>query len=223
VTAGALTLTHVVLVVAGVMVQGTPNLREAEAGIQRSYVEGDMTRIFAGGYLEVIAFMCLMPAVIFLGRAVGTRSEGARWAAQSGAAFGVAYVALSVGTGFAPGAAALWGAQNGLDPTTALAVNNVRNFAYYLGLVVLGAQALCVGAAALADRWSPRVVGCGGVLVGALLLVSVPFAGYNAVDPASVMWLVWWCALGVQLLRHRPEVDEDLATGMTVRHHEVQR
>jgi len=223
VTGGALALTHVVLVVAGVLIQGTPNLREGEAGIQASYVGGDKTRIFTGGYLEVIAFMCLIPAVIFLGRAVGTRSEAARWAAQTGAAFGVAYVALTVGTGFAPGAAALWGAQNGLDPTTALVVNNVRNFAYYLGLAVLGAHALCVGAAALADRWSPRAVGWGGVLVGVLLLVSVPFAGYDAVDPASVVWLVWWCALSVQLLRHRPKADEDLAAAMAVRHHEVQR
>lgn len=52
-----------------------------------------------GGYIELVAFMLLIPAIVFLGRAIGRRTEAARWATQAAAAAGIAYVALTVGRG----------------------------------------------------------------------------------------------------------------------------
>lgn len=214
--AGGLAIAHVVLMVVGILLQGTPSLREGEEGIRTYYADGDMTRIFAGGYVELLAFVLLLPVVVFLARHLGHRTETARWMSLSAGAFGVAYVAMTVGSGFAPGAAALWGTQHGLDAATALVVNDVRNFAYFLSLALLGAHALGVAAAALTDGWWPRTVGRGGLVTGFALIASVPVAGYGLADVATLVWIVWWLVLAAAMLRHRPQsrmpVAEPLAT-----------
>ncbi len=199
--AGGLALAHVVLMLVGIALQSTPTLTEGEEGIRSSYAEGDLTRILAGGYVEVVAFMLLLPVVVFLAQALGQTTAVGRWASASAGAFGIGYVALTIGSGFAPGAAALWGTHHGLDATTALAVNDIRNFAYLLGLAVLGAHALGVASAATADGWRRRSVGRGGFVVGVVLLASLPFAGSGLADIASLVWIVWWVALAVGLLR----------------------
>jgi hypothetical protein len=199
--ASGFAIAHVVLMLAGLMLQGTPALREGREGIQRSYVEGELARIMAGGYLEVIGFLCLIPVVVFLGYAVGRRSDAAGWAAMSAAALGIGYVAVTVSSGFPPGAAALWGAQHGLDIDTALALNNVRNFAYFLSLALLGGHAIGLGVASIWDGFSTRWVGWGGVLTGTVLLAAVPAAGLGLQDYATLVWLVWWIGLAVMMLR----------------------
>ena len=195
---------HVVLMITGVLLQQTPSLTEGKDGIIRSFTNGDMTRILTGGYVELLAFVMLVPVVVFLAREVGHRTDQGRWASTSAGAFGIGYVAMTVGAGFAPGAAALWGAHSGLDPTTALAVNDVRNVAYLLGLALLGAHALGLGAAALFDGWATRSVGWGGVATGTVMLGSVPFAAAGLADVSSLVWIVWWLALAVQMVRATP-------------------
>ena len=199
--AGGLALTHVVLMLVGIALQSTPSLTEGEEGIRRYYAEGDLTRILAGGYVELLAFLVLLPVVVFLAQALGRTTAAGRWASESAGAFGVGYVALTIGSGFAPGAAALWGTHHGLDATTALAVNDIRNFAYLLGLAVLGAHALGVASAATADGWRRRSVGRGGFVTGVVLLASLPFAGAGVADLATLVWIVWWVVLAVSLIR----------------------
>lgn len=218
VTAGGLALAHVVLMLVGIMLQSTPTLTEGEAGIQDFYVDGDLVEIMTGGYIELVAFMLLIPAIVFLGRAIGRRTEAARWVTQTAAAAGIAYVALTVGSGLAPGAAALWGTQHGLALETALVVNNVRNFAYFLGLALLGAHAVGLGVAAAADGFSRRWVGWGGIATGAVLLVAVPGASVGLQDYASLVWLVWWIGVAVTLLLHRPSTAEIAPEHLAVRH-----
>ena len=200
-TGGLLAGGHVLLMVTGILVQSTPSLSEGEAGILRYYTRGDMTRIFSGGYVELIGFVLLLPVVVLLATELGRRTEAGRWASTSAGAFGVGYVAMTVGSGLAPGAAALWGTHHGLDPATALVVNDVRNFAFFLGLALLGAHTLGVALAALADGWAPRTVGWGGVATGTVLLASVPLAGAGLADAATLVWIVWWVALAVTMVR----------------------
>jgi hypothetical protein len=195
---------HVVLMVTGILVQSTPSLSEGEAGILRYYARGDMTRILTGGYLELLGFVLMLPVVVLLATELGRRTEAGRWASTSAGAFGVGYVAMTVGSGLAPGAAALWGTHHGLDPTTALVVNDVRNFAFFLGLALLGAHTLGVALAALADGWATRRVGWGGVVTGTVLLCSVPLAGVGLADVATLVWIVWWVTLAVAMVRAAP-------------------
>ena len=203
--AGALGLAHVVLMLVGVITSGTPTVHEGQEGIEHSYVEGSLTRIFTGGYVETLAFVLLVPVLVFLGRAFG-RSESTAWASRSAAAAGLTYVAVVVAAGFSAGAAAAWGAANGLDLQTALAVNNIRNFGYFLSLAFLGAHAVGLGIAALGDGLMRRWVGWGGVVTGTLLILAVPAASVGIQDYATIVWLVWWVGVAVLLLRRSAPV-----------------
>jgi hypothetical protein len=200
--AGGLALAHVVLMLVGVVTSGTPTIHEGQEGIEHSYVEGSLTRIFTGGYVETLAFVLLIPVLVFLPRAFGRRTEAGAWASQTAAFAGLVYVAVVVAGGFAAGAAASWGAQQGLALEQSLAINNIRNFAYYLSLAFLGAHAIGLGLAARADRLMPRWVGWGGLAVGTVLLLAVPAAAAGMADGASVVWLVWWTGLALLMLRH---------------------
>ncbi len=199
--AGALVFGHVVLMLAGVITSGTPTVHEGQEAIEHSYVEGSLTRIFTGGYVETIAFVLLIPVLVFLGRAFGRRTEAGGWASQSAAAAGLGYVSVVISGGFAAGAAAAWGAANGLDLETSLAINNIRNFAYFLSLALLGAHAVGLGIAALSDRRMTRWVGWGGIVTGAALIAAVPAASIGIQDYATLVWLVWWVGVAVKLVR----------------------
>lgn len=202
--AGGLALAHVVLMLVGVLTSGTPTIHEGQEGIEHSYVEGSLARIFTGGYVETLAFVLLVPVLVFLGRAFGRRTEAGGWSSQTAAFAGLVYVAVVVAGGFAAGAAASWGAHHGLSLEQSLAINNIRNFAYYLSLAFLGAHAIGLGLAARSDRLMPRWAGWGGLLVGAVLVLAVPAAAVGMADGATLVWLVWWTGLAVQMLRHRP-------------------
>jgi hypothetical protein len=204
--AGGLALAHVVLMLVGVLTSGTPTIHEGQEGIEHSYVEGSLTRIFTGGYVETLAFVLLVPVLVFLARAFGRRTEAGAWASQTAAFAGLVYVAVVVAGGFAAGAAASWGAQHGLSLEQSLAINNIRNFAYYLSLAFLGAHAVGLGLAARADRLMPRWVGWGGLAIGTALLMAVPAATVGLADGVTVVWLVWWTGLAVLMLRHPREL-----------------
>ena len=83
-------------------------------------------------------------------------------------------------------------------------VDDVRNFAFFLSLLVLGLQALALGVAARSDRFSPRWTGIGGIVVGVLLMVGVAGAGLGLHDYASMIWMVWWIGVGIALIRNAP-------------------
>lgn len=200
--AGALALAHVVLMLVGVITSGSPTIHQGQEGIEHSYVEGSLTRIFTGGYVETLAFVLLVPVLVFLSRAFGRRTENGGWASQTAALAGLVYVAVVIAGGFAAGAAASWGAQHGLSVEESLAINNIRNFAYYLSLAFLGAHAIGLGLAARSDSLMPRWVGWGGLAVGTVLLLAVPAAAVGMADGASLVWIVWWTGLAVLMLRH---------------------
>lgn len=201
--AGALALAHVVLLVVGLGLQGATAFEEGVEGIRRHYVEGDLARILGGGMLEGLGFVLLLPTLVFLSRVIGRRTEAGRWAAQTALLSGVSYVAATMAVGFPAGAVAAYGAQHGLDLDVAFAINNLRNFAYFLSLALLGAHAFGLGLAALQGSVLRRWVGWGGLVTGAVLLASVPAASIGQQDWGTLLWLVWWVGVAVGLLRHR--------------------
>ncbi len=204
--AGGFALAHVVLMLAGIALAESPLFQDGTKGIQEGYVEGNMARTMAGGMVETLAFVLLIPALVFLARAVGRRTEVGRWAAQTALMAGMGYVAVTMAVGFPAGAAALYGAQHGLDLDTSFAINNIRIFGYFLSLSLLGAHAIGLSIAARQDRIMSRWVGWGGLFTGALLVASVPAAAIGQQDWGTLVWLVWWVGVAVCLLRHRPDV-----------------
>ena len=201
--AGALAIAHVVLIPIGLALQGGPLLSDGRAGIVESYVQGDITRAFTGGVLEAFGFLLMIPALVFLARAFGRRTEAGAWAAQAGLMCGLAYVAVTFAVGFPAGAAAMYGAQHGLDVDAAFALNNVRIFGFFLSLFLFGGNTLGIAISALADGVHRRWIGIFGLVTGAVLLASTPLAGIGQQDWGGLVHLVWFAGVGVLLLRHR--------------------
>jgi len=206
--AGALCLAHIALIPVGLFLQQGPLFSDGLQGITDSYVNGDLNRVFTGGVLESFGFLLMVPALVFLGRVLGRRSEAGAWAAQTGMLCGLAYVTVTFAVGFPAGAAAMYGAQHGLDLEAAFALNNVRIFGYFLSLVLLGGSTLGFAVAALADRVHPRWLGGFGIATGLALLASTPLAGIGQQDWGSLVFMVWFVGVGVLMLRHR-DTDSD--------------
>jgi hypothetical protein len=204
--AGILAIAHVVLIPISIALQGGPLFSDGRAGIVESYVNGDLTRTFTGGVLEAFGFLLMIPALVFLARAFGRRSETAAWAAQTGLMCGLAYVAVTFAVGFPAGAAAMYGAQHGLDVDAAFALNNVRIFSYFLSLLLVGGSTLGIAVSALADGAHRRWIGGFGIVTGLLLLASTPLAGIGQQDWGGLVHLVWFLGVGVLLIRHREPV-----------------
>lgn len=201
--AGTLAIVHVVLIPVGIALQRGPLFAEGVGGITDDYVNGNMTRSFAGGMLEAFGFLLLVPVLVFLARAFGRRTETGGWAAQTGLMCGLAYVAVTFAVGFPAGAAAMYGAQNGLDVEAAFALNNVRIFSYFLSLLLLGGNVLGIAVSALLDGTHRRWVGGFGLVTGLALLASTPLSGIGQQDWGSLLHLVWLVGVGVLMLRHR--------------------
>ncbi len=213
--AGVLAVAHVVLIPISIALQRGPLFADGTDGIQEYYVDGDLTRSFTGGILESFGFLLMVPVLVFLGRALGRRSEVAAWAAQTGVLCGLGYVVVTFAVGFPAGGAAMYGAQHGLDLDAAFAINNLRIFGYFLSLLLLGGMCLGFAVAALAERVHPRWFGWFGLVAGVACLASTPLAGIGAQDYGSLVFLVWFIGVGVLMLRHRAEEDETVRTSST--------
>jgi hypothetical protein len=208
--AGTFALAHVVLIPLCLALEMPALFTDGTAGITESYAEGNLARTFTGGALEAFAFLLLVPAIVFLGRVLGRRTEAGAWAAQTGVLCGLGYVAVTFAVGFPAGAAAMYGAQHGLDVDAAFAINNLRIFAYFLSLLLLGGSTLGFAVAALADRVHPRWFGGFGVATGVALLAGPVLATLDLHDWATLLWMVWFVGVAVLMLRHQ-ESETDVA------------
>lgn len=212
-TAGAMALLHVILFVTAAAITGQPTVYDGQEGIEHSFNEGSVPRLMTAGYLLVLGFLSLVPFAVFVARNLGQRTEVGRWAAQTAAAAAVAAVVIIAGAGFSAGGAAIWAQERGVELQTVLAVNNIRNFSYFLALPVLGAFAIGTGVAALVDGVCTRWVGWGGVAVGLALVIAIPAAGVG-IQYGMPLWLLWLLGTAISLLRDRPA---DVTTAKSLR------
>ena len=204
-SAGGLGLAHVALLIGGLALSGGGALLEdGSAGIEAAYVNGNLTTILGGWFVESVGFVLLVPVAVYLGRVLGRSSPVGTWAARSGTVLAGVYVAITLAVGFPAGAAAAYGVQHGLDVDAASALNSMRVFAYLLSLLCLGAYVVCIAVSALADGFSPRFVGGLGLVTGGSLLAAGPLAAFALQDIPTLLYLVWWVGLCVILLRGRP-------------------
>ena len=199
--AGGLALAHVVVMLGALSQEGV--LLEHGASfsqVQGEYGQASVGRALGAGYVEALAFLLLIPAIVLLARLFGRRSEVGQVAGQSFLGLGIAFVGSTLAVGFPPAAASLYAAHHGVDAGTITMVNDIRNYGFVLQVALLAGMTLALGVAALADRVHTRWIGWGGVAVGSVGLLVTPMA-HNAV---SMIWMVWWVGMSVLLLRGGP-------------------
>lgn len=193
---GALGLAHVVLVFAAITQEVMVSHGTSPATLQDKYGGANLTRVFSAGYVEAVSFVVLAAAIVVIARIFRRGSEGAEVAADAFLALGIAFVAATLAVGFAPGAAAMYGAQHGADIHTVAVVNDIRNFGYQLQVMIQGGMAIALGLAAILGRLMNRWVGWGGLVIGAATLVGTPFSN----NGLGLLWYVWWVGVSVLLL-----------------------
>ena len=197
--AGAFGLAQVVVMFAAITQEVMVEHSTPLATIQHDFATANINRVFGAGYVEASSFLLLAPAIVIMARLFGRSSESSRAAAQTFLALGVAWIAATLAIGFAPGAAALYGAQHGADIHSVAMVNDLRNYSYYLQVTIQGGMAVALGVAAILGRAWSRSVGWAGVVIGAVIIVATPFA-HNGL---SMLWLLWWVYLCVLLVKGR--------------------
>lgn len=210
-TGAALGLASVVLTIAGVAL-----VAPAEAMLTRPaedvvafYSEGSPGLTYAGGFLESVGLLLLLPFVAMLaGRLRGTGVSG-DLLAPTALVTGSAYVLLSLAPGQAAGAAALWLGHSGdAEPSALLALNSLRVFSYFLALLCLAAFLVCIGAGATATRRLPRWTAWSALVIGTALAAGVAVAHTGLHDMVSLLAFAWIVVVSIALLRH-PERGND--------------
>lgn len=200
--AGGFGIAHVVVMLGAFALEGVASVGHGTSvdTVLRTYRGLSVARVELASYVEALAFIPLVAALVILARLL-SRTETGRTAGQVALGLGVAYVASTFAVGFPPLTAAVYAAHHGVDAGTLATVNDVRNYGFLLQVALSVAFALALGIAAVAERRFTRWVGWGGIALGGVGLLATPFV-HNAV---SMAWLVWWVGLSVLCLRGGPK------------------
>lgn len=203
--AGALTLAYVVLTFVGFSLQGTtPLLGDGPASATSTYAGLNIGQTMAGGYVEILGFFAFLASAAFLSRVLGGATETGRWLSQTAWGSALIYVAVSLSPGMAAGAAALYGAKHGASLDAVLLVNNLRNFTFFISLLPLGVFTCAVSALAVTrSRELPSWTGWLGLPIGVAQFAGTAGAAAEWTDYASMLWLVWFVALGIAMIARR--------------------
>jgi hypothetical protein len=196
-------LAGVVLVIAGFALVAPAGAVHtgAAADVVAFYTEGDPTVKYAGGLIESVGLLLLLPfAAMLAARLHGPDVAGLLLAPVARATLAL-YVAFSLAPGQAAGAAALWlGHSPDADPAVLLALNDLRVFSYYLALLCLASFLGTVGLAGVLSGRLPRWVAWSAVVIGSLQAAGVAAASTGAADAVSLLSLTWIVVTAVRLL-----------------------
>ena len=198
---GGLALAHVIVLFAGFSQEVAVEHGTPLSQLMEKYHGANLTRVFAGGYVESMAFVLLVPALVVLARLFSGRTEISQIAARTFLGLGLVYAAATLAVGMVPGAAAMYAAQHGADARLVATVNDIRNYGFVLQVAISLAMTLALGVAARAERILVRWVGWGGIALGGIGIVATPFF-HNGL---SMLQLIWWVGLAVLCLRGGPK------------------
>jgi hypothetical protein len=201
VTAGSLAIGYVVLTFIGVVFQYTLQLGQSQQEGAKQLVETSLTRNYVGGYIEYLAVLVLLVGMLLFARLLRGETETTGWLSSCMSGSMVANVAVTIAAGFAVGAAALYDAHHGASLSTATAVNDIRNFAFFLSGGLVGVFAIAAGAAGRLTGLLPRWFSYAGVAVGVISILAIPGARVGLMNVSTMLWFVWVVVLGVVALR----------------------
>lgn len=200
-TAGWLLVGYVVLTFAGVGFEHSLMLGDKPSAASAALVESSLTKNFAGGYLEYLGTLVYLVGGLLVARLLRGDSATGEWLSSCIAAGAVVGVAVTVAVGYPAGAAALYDGHHGAPLATVTAVNDIRNFAFFLSGGLSALFALGVAGAVVLTRRLPRWVAYSGAALAVLYLVTIPGAGRGVFNVATLLGFVWLAALGVVSLR----------------------
>jgi len=199
--AGALSIAYVVLSFAAVAFIATPEIGSTPKAIASGLMTSSMTKGFAGGYIEFIASLVLLAALLLFARLLRGATEMSAWLSSCLAAIAVTVTAVGIVAGGAAGGAALYDGHHGASVTTVATINDIRNFGFFLAVALDGVVALCIAGSVQVTRLLPRWVAYTGYVVGTVSVVSVVGARNGAHNFANLLFFVWLVAMAVSSMR----------------------
>ena len=201
--AGALAITHIVLMLGGFSLQRVAPLGASPGTVVADHVTWSMTKGFSGGYLVCLSFLVFVLFANLLARLVRGESELSQWLASTITACAAIYAAVTLGSALPALGAALYDGHHGASLATVSTLDHVHWFGVFVATIVLGAFTLSVAAAIWVTRALPRWLAYGGVVAGLACLGGVAGANPDLVNDATLVWMVWFIALAVSALRPR--------------------
>jgi hypothetical protein len=200
--AGALALAHIVLTFAGLSLETTPELGAPSGSNADAFVHSSVSAGLTGGVIEYLGFLVFLAGVLLFAQLLRGEGVAGGWLASCTTGFAVTYTAVTLAAGFPPGAAALYdGHRGGVPLPTLTAINDVRNFAFYLSVGALGIATMALAGSIQLTGRLPRWLAVSGYAVGALCVAAVPLQPFDGVNYATLLWLIWFLALGGTALR----------------------
>ena len=201
ITAGGLTIAYIVLTFAGVSMEYTLELGQSHAEGLKQLVQSSLTNNYVGGYLEYVATLVLLVAMLLVARLLRGTSEATGWLSSCMNGSIVAYTAVTVAAGFSAGAAALYNAHHGADLTNATMVNDIRNFSFFLSEGLIGVFVICAGVTGRITGLLPRWFCYPGIAIGAFSILAIPGARNGLQNVSIMLWFVWLLVFAVVALR----------------------
>ena len=200
--AGALSVVLGVVAVALGGGAGAANPGASEQTIAQVYASPPTPMLWAGAYLEVLAYVLLFVFVARLWAALRpAHPQTASWLATTAVGAGMLSVTLTL-AGFAIGTALRFRGGPEVDSSAALALFDVHVALYVaswaMGAVFLGATAV----AALTSTTLPRWLGWSAGTIALFDLVAVGAPTSPLAQFPSLLLLLWVLAASIVLLRH---------------------
>ena len=199
--AGWLMIGHIVVMFAGNAFEHSLMLGDAPSKAATALVHSSLATIVAGGYVELLAFLLFLAGATLLAQLLRGEGETGAWLSSCMTAAAGVYVAVTVATSFAAGAAAVYDGHHGAPLATVTTVNDIRNIGFGLSGAVVGVFVLAVAAAVQRTGLLPRWVARTGYVVGALGIAAVPAFRTGVANISSLLLFIWVVALGVSALR----------------------
>src|SRR3954453_1615833 len=201
ITAGSLTIAYIVLTFAGVAFEYTLQLGQSRQDGVKQLVQTSLPRNYVGGYIEYVAPLVLFVGLLLVARLLRGTSETTGWLSSCMSGSVIANVAVTIAAGFAAGAPALYNAHHGASLSTATAVNDIRNFAFFLSGGLVGIFAVAAGVAGQATGLLPRWVSYAGIAIGTFSILAVMGARIGLQNVSTMLWFLWLLVFGVVALR----------------------
>jgi hypothetical protein len=175
----------------------------SDEAVASFFTGADVPRTVAGGLLEVVGLLLLLPFVAMVASRVSAPGAAGGVLAPTARAAATIYVTISLAPGMSAGAAALWHAHARTGDVAILAaLNDLRTLSYFVALLAFALFLVAVGAAASMTGRLPRWAAWSAVLLGALLAAGVPVAATGLTDVVALLALLWIPVVAVHLLRH---------------------
>ncbi len=209
-TGAALSIGFVVLILAGFALQKVPAFGAGTDAVHTAFTTGAAGKVYAGEFVATLGYLVLavlLPLLARLLRGDSERgaaergaSETSRWLSGAVLSTGLTYVTVTLAAAFLPESAAAYDARRGTDLAAVSVVNDIHNFANFLGTAAMGAFILVTGAAILTSRALPRWLGWLSLPAGlACLAGGVPTS--SLVNTVTLVWAAWFVVLAVAMVR----------------------